>query len=240
MSDKADWLITTPIIENNVVNVYNYNTATNAWEDYKSVISRLGAASTSVSVAISNYEGDGRLAVAVGPSAGPDSSDVIPGETLIMDLDSTIQDIDDKIVEDSDGSVAMSQDGRFLATWATNAGVYDVDHMHLCYRSVEAEYDSLQVPFALSRLGGYFAEATNQGVVLFEIISSAQSCTVAQKAFLRIDSVQAVALGGDDWLAVVGYPHDSSQSLDSSLSTPKLLVYSVQELVAEPEAVMVV
>jgi len=232
MSDAGDWLVIPQSTTDNPVNLYSRDLKANSWvKEFSSASQQISLAGPAgdVSVSLSNYD-NGRLAVAVGPPDGPQNL----GEVLLADVDGSRVEIQDLLVRGSIGSLALSQDGQFLATWNTHAGVYDLQGLFVCHTFQTADYADAHTPFALSRTGGWFAEASPTGVTLYKIHSSVNSCTLSQEAHMPLELVSAVAFGGEEWLAVTAKKSESCVG-----GCKALRVYNVNDLVSGEPALEV-
>lgn len=200
MSDGGDWLIIPQSKTNNSIKLYTYLPESKSWtlemsSDAQKI--ELPGKASEVSVSVSNFE-TGTLAVGVGPPVDATGG----GEIVLATLGRTPVQIQDLLVRGSIGKVSLSQNGQYLASWETWAGVYDLFGYYVCHTFQSATYDEVRTPFALSRIGGWFAEATAGGVTLYKIRSTDNSCTMTQEAYMPLQYVSVVAFGGEDWLAV--------------------------------------
>lgn len=228
MSDAGDWLIVPQYEQDNPINVYSWDIQASSWHlEYSSpaqAISLTGPASE-VSVALSNFE-QGRIAVSVPPSNGPSDTSDHAGEILIVDADGNQQEIQDRLVRRSSGAVALSQDGQYFASWGTNAGVYDLISQRVCHTFQSATYGDAHTPFALSRSGGWFAEASVSGVTLFKLHASHESCTVSEEAHVPLANTSAVAFGGEHFLVVTGRENNGVDCIGCEV----LRVFSIADI----------
>jgi len=230
MSDTADWLIIPQYEENNPVKVYSWDYQASSWHmtyDAPSQGIQLEGPAKEVSVAVSNFE-HGRIAVSVPPT---DLTEDYGGELVLANADGTQSEIHDRLVRRSIGKVALSQDGQFFASWGTLAGVYDLISERVCHTFQTASYGDAHTPFALSRTGGWFAEASVAGVTLFKIHTTHQSCTVSEEAHVNLLDTSAVAFGGDHWLVVTGKETTLPNGDPCVGGCEVLRVYSIADLV---------
>lgn len=222
MSDDGHWLIVPQSKTDNEVKLYTFGSESKSWTlEYASDAQKIEIPgnATDVSVSVSNFE-SGTLAV--GATIDGDAGN---GVILLATIGRDPTQIQDLLVRGSIGKVALSQNGQFLASWETYAGVYDVFNRYVCHTFQTAVYTEIQTPFALSRTGGWFAEATATGVTLYKIHSTANSCTMSQEAHIPLDLVSVVAFGGKDWLAV------SATTEDCLGGCKTLRIYNLNDLV---------